>query len=64
MNYLLWGSISRCLVVLMGAFGTHGLKEMLDDYSKSIYDKAVLYQMLHTLIILIFGIANKISPEI
>ena len=64
MNYLLWGSISGCLVVLIGAFGAHGLKDILDDYSKSIYDKAVLYQMFHTLIILILGIANKINPEI
>ena len=57
------GAISGCLVVILGAFGAHGLKDILDDYGKSIYNKAVLYHMFHTIGILILGLINKIQPE-
>ena len=64
MNILLIGSISGLLVVAIGAFGAHGLKDILDDYGKSVYDKAVLYQMFHTIAILVLGCINKIQPEL
>ena len=64
MNYLMIGAISGCFVVILGAFGAHGLKDILDDYGKSIYNKAVLYHMFHTIGILILGLINKILPEI
>ena len=58
------GAISACLVVIMGAFGAHALNEILDDYGKSIYNKAVLYHMFHSIALLILGLINKIQPEI
>ena len=58
------GAISGCLVVIIGAFGAHALNEILDDYGKSIYNKAVLYHMFHSIAILILGLINKIQPEI
>ena len=64
MNYLMIGAMSGCLVVIMGAFGAHALNEILDDYGKSIYNKAVLYHMFHSIAILILGLINKIQPEI
>ena len=64
MNYLMVGSISGCLVVILGAFGAHTLNEILDDYRKSIYNKAVLYHMFHSIVILILGLINKIQPDI
>ena len=64
MNFITIGAISGCVVVILGAFGAHGLKDVLDDYGKSIYNKAVLYHMFHTVGILILGIINKIQPEI
>ena len=64
MNYLMIGAISGCIVVIMGAFGAHALSEILDDYRKSIYNKAVLYHMFHSIAILILGLINKIQPEI
>ena len=64
MNYLLIGAILGCLVVIIGAFGAHALNELLDDYGKSIYNKAVLYHMFHCIAILILGLINKIQPEI
>ncbi|MBN2245558.1 MAG: DUF423 domain-containing protein, partial [Candidatus Aminicenantes bacterium] len=38
-------AISGFLCVALGAFGAHSLKSILDEYGKSIYEKAVLYQM-------------------
>ena len=64
MNLFAIGAISGCVVVILGAFGAHGLKDVLDSYGKSIYAKAVLYQMFHTLGILVLGIIEKIVPEI
>ena len=64
MNYLMIGAILGCLVVIMGAFGAHALKEILDDYGKSIYNKAVLYHMFHSIALLILGLINKMHPEI
>ena len=59
MNFIVVGAISGCAVVLLGAFGAHGLKDILDAYGKSIFEKAVLYQMFHTLSILIIGLLEK-----
>ena len=64
MNFLAISAVSGGIVVLLGAFGAHGLKDVLDTYGKSIYDKAVLYQMFHTLSILCIGIMEKIMPEL
>ena len=58
------GSILGCIAVIMGAFGAHALNEVIDDYGKSIYNKAVLYHMFHSIAILILGLINKIQPEI
>jgi uncharacterized membrane protein YgdD (TMEM256/DUF423 family) len=63
MNFLMWGAISGCLVVILGAFGAHGLKDILDDYGKSIYNKAVLYQMFHTMALLFLELISRIQPE-
>ena len=64
MNFLVIGAISGFLVVILGAFGAHGLKDILDEYGKSIYEKAVLYHMFHTMAILILGLIEKIQPEL
>ncbi len=37
------------LSVALGALGAHSLKNLLDEYGKSIYEKAVTYQMFHTM---------------
>ena len=49
MNFISIGSILGMLVVILGAFGAHALKEQLTEYGQSIYDKAVFYQMFHAI---------------
>ena len=46
------------LSVGFGAFGAHSLKNLLDEYGKSIWEKAVLYQMFHTLALLAVGFSQ------
>jgi len=64
LNFISIGAILGLLVVILGAFGAHGLKDVLDDHGKSIYEKAVLYQMFHSLAILILGIIEKSFPDV
>ena len=59
MNLLLIGSISGCLVVILGAFGAHYLKNVLDDYTFSIYEKAILYQMFHSIGLILVALIDK-----
>ncbi len=46
---LLAGSIFAFFAVAFGAFGAHGLKNILDEYSLGIWQTAVSYQFLHAL---------------
>lgn len=49
-------AVSGFLVVALGAFGAHGLKDMLTNQGTlDIWEKAVLYQMFHTLAILVLA---------
>jgi uncharacterized membrane protein YgdD (TMEM256/DUF423 family) len=38
------------------ALGAHSLKNVLDEYGKSVYKKAVLYQMFHSMALLAVGV--------
>lgn len=54
------GAFFSLMTVVLGAFGAHALKDILDDYGQSIYNKAVLYQMFHALGILIVALINNL----
>jgi len=57
---LLFGLFFCGLSVLMGAFGAHALKDKLSEYSMSIYDKAVFYQIFHAVGILVVSILGQL----
>jgi len=61
--WLISGAISGFLSVGLGAFGAHSLKNILDEYGKSIYEKAVLYQMFHTVALFLVGILYHLFKE-
>ncbi len=47
-----WGGLGSLLMasaVALGAFGAHGLKDRLDPYALSVYEKAVFYHFVHAL---------------
>ena len=49
--------------VLLGAYGVHGLSEKFTDFPrmKIAYNHAVDYQMYHTLVLLVLGLASYVS---
>ena len=47
--------------VTMGAFGAHGLKDRLDDYSLGIFETAVRYQMYHVPALLAVGLIGALG---
>jgi uncharacterized membrane protein YgdD (TMEM256/DUF423 family) len=54
--WLILSAIFGFLTVALGAFGAHSLKDLLDDYGKSIYEKAILYQMFHSMALFAIGL--------
>jgi len=58
--WLVISAVSGFLVVALGAFGAHGLKEVLDEYGRTIWEKAVLYQMFHTVAIIAVAILQHL----
>jgi uncharacterized membrane protein YgdD (TMEM256/DUF423 family) len=61
--WLISASIVGFLSVALGAFGAHTLKNVLDDYGKSIYEKAVFYQMFHTIALFVVGILQHLVKD-
>ena len=57
--WILIGSISCATCVLIGAFGAHGLKDILNEYSRDIYEKATLYHFFHSIALIINGLLAK-----
>jgi uncharacterized membrane protein YgdD (TMEM256/DUF423 family) len=53
------GAIVLTLAVILGAFGAHGLRERLDAYSMSVYEKAVFYHFIHGLGLLMVSFLPK-----
>src|SRR5262249_37773489 len=53
------GAILLALAVILGAFGAHGLRDRLDAYSMSVYEKAVFYHFIHGLGLLIVSFLPK-----
>lgn len=54
---LLIGVINGFLAVALGAFGAHGLEGKISDQALKTWEKAVQYQMFHTVTILITAFA-------
>lgn len=54
--FLMFGIINGFLAVALGAFGAHGLEGKLSVSMIAIWDKAVSYQMFHTVALLVTSI--------
>ena len=58
-TWLSWigiGSVFGCLGVALGAFGAHGLKNVLDARELDIFETGVRYQMYHAFAIIVVGV--------
>jgi uncharacterized membrane protein YgdD (TMEM256/DUF423 family) len=59
MNWIVVAAALLATAVAMGAFGAHGLRNRLDAYSMSVYEKAVFYHFVHALGILAVAILAR-----
>jgi len=63
-NIVATGAFLMAATIAIGAFGAHGLKEILDVNSLNTFEVGVRYQMYHALAILGLGIAQGISADL
>ncbi len=61
-NYLLIGALAGFLAVALGAFGAHGLKNMISPAMLDIFNKGVHYQSTHALALLATGLLLREQP--
>ncbi len=54
-------SILGAITIAIGAFGAHGLKELVDVKSLATFETGVRYQMYHVFALLILGFATAVS---
>jgi uncharacterized membrane protein YgdD (TMEM256/DUF423 family) len=59
MNWSATAAFLLALAVALGAFGAHGLKNYLDAYPMSVWEKAVFYHFVHALGLLLMGLAAR-----
>ena len=59
MNWTAVGAFLLALAVAFGAFGAHGLRNKLDAYSMSVYEKAVFYHFVHALGIVLVALLAR-----
>jgi len=60
--FLSLGAVGGLLAVLLGAFGSHGLRGKIADNLFSAYQTGVEYQMYHALALLLVGILLQFNP--
>ena len=60
-NIVAIAAILGAITIAIGAFGAHGLKELLSAKALVTFETGVRYQMYHVFALLIIGIANGIN---
>lgn len=60
-NFFITGAVLGLLAVLLGAFGAHGLKELVPAESVASFETGVRYQMYHAFLLLIMGSLCKLN---
>jgi len=56
---LVCAALAAAVLLALGAFGAHGLRGRLDDYSMGVYERAVLNHFIHALGLLIVSTMPK-----
>ena len=59
MNWTAIAAFLLALAVALGAFGAHGLKDVLDAHLMNVWEKAVFYHFVHALGLLAIGLAGR-----
>jgi len=62
-TFLLLGSINMLLAVMLGAFGSHGLKNKLEERLFSAFSTGVEYHFYHALGLLAIGLLSQWATD-
>jgi uncharacterized membrane protein YgdD (TMEM256/DUF423 family) len=62
--WLIISAISGFTAVAIGAFGAHGLKEMLSPQMLDVYKTGVLYQLVHSVVLLTLSLNTLIKTKL
>lgn len=62
--WIIISAVSGFTTVAIGAFGAHGLKEKLSPEMLEIFKTGVLYQFIHTIVLLILSLISFIKTKI
>ncbi len=57
------GVIFGASAIVLGAFGAHGLKELLDDGQIAVFETGVKYQMYHALFLLFVSLVPVVTDK-
>lgn len=60
---LVLAAVYGLLAVVLGAFGSHSLKSILDSYSLQVFETGVKYQMYHALALGLTSALASASPS-
>ncbi len=58
-TFLRIAALLGALSVILGAFGAHGLKQLVDENSLKIFETAIRYQFYHVFALALTGILYK-----
>ncbi|MFC0178723.1 DUF423 domain-containing protein [Thorsellia kenyensis] len=58
LRWMMIAALNMGLVVLLGAFGAHGLRTIVDDSTLDIWETAVLYQFFHGVGLFLIGLIS------
>ncbi len=62
--WIIISAISGFTAVAIGAFGAHGLKEKLSSEMLEIYKTGVLYQLIHSVVLLALSLNTLIKAKL
>ncbi|MDG1330260.1 MAG: DUF423 domain-containing protein [Flavobacteriaceae bacterium] len=62
-NIVITAALLAALTIIVGAFGAHGLKELISEKSLVSFETGVRYQMYHVIVMLALGLSTGILPK-
>jgi len=62
-NIVVTASVLGAVTIAVGAFGAHGLKEMVGAESLATFETGVRYQMYHVLALMVVGLSGKVAKD-
>ncbi|QIE59509.1 DUF423 domain-containing protein [Rasiella rasia] len=61
-NIVVTSAVLAAVTIAIGAFGAHGLKQLVTADALATFETGVRYQMCHVLALLLVGFAEKVPP--